>query len=102
MAIPTERGFRGPVIGGPMAGKFYEGKSGRRHIEQMPAYVRAFDHRGQPEKTELPRESMEYVFGEPFGVGMWFPRGWTQDQVMEEIIRNYRPAVVERESVMTF
>lgn len=96
------KGFSGAVIGGPMAGKFYEGRTGRWRVDQLPARLTVFGRDGQPEAQQIERQTIEYVYGEPFGVGMWFPSGWTQDQVMEEIIRNYRPSVVERESVMTY
>lgn len=102
MSRPESRGFAGPVIGGPMAGKFYKGRTGRWHVEVREAFVRSFDHRGEPKRQMIEPQSVEYIFGEPFGVGMWFPRGWTQDQVLEEIIRNYRPSVVEREAVQTY
>ena len=78
------------IIGGPWAGRMYEGRKARLHLEVMPQYAMVPDERGVAE-TVVDRTRIEYVFTEMFGVNLWVPRGWSQDDIAREVFTNYRP-----------
>jgi len=79
------------VIGGPWAGKSYEGRAARMVLHVAPSYVEVPDGRGSIEPVQTRSQHVEYVFTELFGVKLWVPRGWSQDDIAREVFSNYRP-----------
>jgi hypothetical protein len=86
-------GYAGIVVGGPWAGKSYESRSSRFDLSIGPQVAMVPDGR-EIEPQRIAAQKFTYVFTEMFGVNMWVPRGWSQDDIAREVFGNYRPSAI--------
>lgn len=85
--------YAGIVIGGPWAGKSFEARVALFELHVGPQMA-SFPTDRSIETKEIKPHRFDYVFTEMFGVKMWIPRGWSQDDIAREVFSNYRPAAV--------
>jgi hypothetical protein len=86
--------YAGIVIGGPWAGKHYEARHSRVDVVTGPYTIKV--PRGNAWEAQTVEAQREiYVYTELFGVSMWVPKGWSQDDIAKEVFMNYRPAAVK-------
>jgi hypothetical protein len=93
--------YAGMVVGGPWAGKMYEGRAARVEVHVAPHYAEIPTGK-KTEHVSIPTERMAYVFTEMFGVRLWVPSGWSQDDIAREVFTNYRPQAMREVTTTAF
>jgi len=81
--------YPGLCIGGPVAGRWIDNPNQRYKVAQRGPFT--FNTRDIPDY-----QTFEYAYRPIIGTfKAWAPKDWTHDEIVEELMKNYRPLAPE-------
>lgn len=91
--------YKGICIGGPAAGRFHSGSHPRVRFVNARALVVFEDFEAQALQAQALRtiqdDTTEYRFERIPGADVWVIAEWKMEEVVREILRNYRPTLLQ-------